>query len=149
MPVSKDDIRAELAKVPNEYLSGLDGVVLLGGSRKQEQSFGSQAYWGCYRWNVIYLAAYPRAYMRRMYKTRIKPSEAAELKRAGVLIEPAESGCKVVFDHSSLRTYYLREVLMHELGHHVDRKNFANKTNRRIEGFADWFATEYGFRLRR
>jgi hypothetical protein len=149
MPVSKDDVRTELAKVPTEYLSDLDGVVLLGGSRKQERVFSSLAYWGCYWSNVIFLAAYPKAYMRRRYKTHVKPSQFAEFKRAGVRFEPSENGCYFVFDHSSLRTYYLREVLMHELGHHVDRKNYRSKTSRRIEGFAEWFATEYGYRLRR
>jgi len=45
-----------------------------------------------------------------------------------------------------VRRFLLDDVLLHEIGHHLDRHNFARKSNRKIEGFAEWFATENGFR---
>jgi hypothetical protein len=42
---------------------------------------------------------------------------------------------------NSLRRFYLRNVLMHELGHHVDRKNLTKKDR---EKFAEEFARTHG-----
>ena len=39
-------------------------------------------------------------------------------------------------------------VLLHELGHHVDADNFRNKSHKKSEAFAEWFASEHGYRLR-
>jgi hypothetical protein len=43
------------------------------------------------------------------------------------------------FDLDSIRDFYLNDVLVHEIGHHVDRFRSANTKTR--EGFAGWFAT--------
>jgi len=148
MPVSETDIRAELSRVPQEFLSGLNAVILLGGSKKQEKTYRSLFKFGCYLLNVIFLCPYPKTAMRKRYKTLPKPSILAEYERAGAQIRRSNNGCEINFDETSLRTFYLRDVLIHELGHHVDRDNFKTKTKRRIESFADWFASEYGYRLR-
>ena len=52
-------------------------------------------------------------------------------------------------DEESLKRFYLQDVLMHELGHHVDSPNFISKSDKKAEGFAEWFASEYGYRLAR
>ncbi len=36
---------------------------------------------------------------------------------------------------------------MHEIGHPHD-KHIRAKSKKKIEGFAEWFATEYGFKFR-
>jgi hypothetical protein len=41
----------------------------------------------------------------------------------------------------SLRRFYLRDVLMHEIGHHLDLKNITRKDRKR---FATQFAKEHG-----
>ncbi|MBL4845559.1 MAG: hypothetical protein JKY65_08545 [Planctomycetes bacterium] len=44
----------------------------------------------------------------------------------------------------STRTFYLDDVLIHEIGHHVDRARESDLKTK--EGFADWFAIEHGSR---
>ncbi|MES2570216.1 MAG: hypothetical protein V4710_09210 [Verrucomicrobiota bacterium] len=40
----------------------------------------------------------------------------------------------------SIREYFLNHVLLHEIGHHVDR--FRVTDNKTSEGYADWFAVQ-------
>jgi hypothetical protein len=47
-------------------------------------------------------------------------------------------GVRITFTEESLREFYRRDVLPHEIGHHVDRDGPPS------EGFARWFATQYG-----
>ena len=44
-------------------------------------------------------------------------------------------------DLDTLRRFYLRDVLMHEMGHHVDSQNVTKKARER---FAEWFASKHG-----
>lgn len=46
------------------------------------------------------------------------------------------------YDLNALPTFYLQDVLMHEIGHHVDGR--PNTTKKERESFADWFAAEHG-----
>ena len=41
-------------------------------------------------------------------------------------------------------SFYLQDILVHEIGHHVDRANLGHP--KESEAYARWFATEYGFR---
>ena len=42
----------------------------------------------------------------------------------------------------ALRRFYLLDVLLHELGHHVGRLDDRHKDRKTAERFADWFALE-------
>lgn len=42
----------------------------------------------------------------------------------------------------SNREFFMRDVLIHEIGHHVDNRTHVNSKTR--EGFANWFAKEHG-----
>ena len=148
MPVAEADIRAELARVPQIFLRGLNAVILLGGSKKQEIANRSLFIFGRYMSNVIFLCPYPKIALCENYKTLPKPSILADYERAGVQFRRSKNGWEIVFDEASLKKFYLRDVLVHELGHHVDRDTLGNKTQRKREGFAEWFASEYGYRLR-
>ena len=48
------------------------------------------------------------------------------------------------FTDDSIRRFYLWDVLVHEIGHHVDRFH-PDRSNKRSERFAEWFARTYGF----
>lgn len=148
-PVSVADVRTEFSKIPRKFCAGLDAVFLLGGSNGQVKSFRSQYAYGRYRLGIIYLHAYPRKHLSQKYKAGLKPSYRIVCERAGAVVGRAGDEWEIRFDKVSLRAFYLRDVLMHELGHHVDCRNFDSKPNRKVEGFAEWFATEYGYRLRR
>lgn len=146
LPVSEADIRETLASVEQHFLTGLAGVVVLGGAKKQDRSFRRLFAYGCYCENAIFLHPFPRRFMDQIWRTLPKPSLLNDYERAGAHITPDGRHWRVQFDEESLRRFYLRDVLMHELGHHVDRGNFASKTDRKAERFAEWFATEHGYK---
>jgi hypothetical protein len=146
MPVTASEVEAVLATIPDRFIESLNGVFLLGGTNKQLKASRHMVY-GMYRFPKIYLHAFPLRRLKTVYKTSPKPSNLIEIKRTGAQITERNGECVVEFNQDSLRTFYLRDVLMHEIGHHVDRKNQNKKPLWKEEGFAEWFATEYGFRL--
>ena len=82
------------------------------------------------------------------YKWRkgITPGELVCYRQVGAQVSEIKGGMQVVFDEISLKRFYLEDVLMHEIGHHVDKHNHSTRSEK--ENFAKWFATEYGYRLR-
>lgn len=69
-----------------------------------------------------------------------------EYERAGARYEYRDGWWIRTFTLEALKTFYLRDVLMHELGHHMDHHN---RKYRYKEKFAEWFATEYGYKRRK
>jgi hypothetical protein len=146
MPVTLSEIQSVFQTIPKKFTDGLSAVFLLGGAKKQEKSWSTFTY-GRYGGNIIYLHPYPKKYLVREYTSPPKPHILMEYKRAGASTTEKSGKFIVEFTLGALRQFYLRDVLMHEIGHHVDRANFGKKSRRREESFAEWFATEYGFRL--
>ena len=149
MPIDEGSIRETLSTVPQKFLTGLKGIVVLGGSKKQEKVSNSLFAYGTYTSNVIFLHPFPKKFLDRISKSLPKPSALQEFERAGAKITRDGKYWRMLFDDNAIRQFYLREVLLHELGHHVDSENLPFKTHRKAEGFADWFAAEYGYKLRR
>jgi len=148
MPIDEPGIRETLDAVPRKFLTGLKAVVVLGGSKKQEKTSNSLFAYGTYTSNVIFLHPFPKKFLDQIRKGLPKPSALQEYERAGAKITRDGKYWRMQFDENSIKQFYLREVLLHELGHHVDSENFRFKTHRKAEGFADWFAAEYGYKLR-
>lgn len=147
-PISETDIRESLEAVPKRFVTGLAAVIVLGGSRKQEKMFKNTFAYGRYFDGVIIIHPFPRKYLNRRYDVLLKPSDLNEYKRAGATITRDGRGWYIRFDEESLRRFYQRDVLLHELGHHVDAANFRSKSDKKAEGFADWFASEHGYKPR-
>jgi hypothetical protein len=146
-PVEKSDILESLARVPKRFIADIYGIFLLSGSSKQakvaEKLFCYGTYWG----KCIFLAPFPKRWMTRIYRRRkLSPSVLREFQRAGAQVEHRPQGITVIFNRASLREFYLRDVLMHEIGHHVDRHQ--RRSKRKEEGFANWVASEYGYKLK-
>ena len=136
------DIKETLEKVPGKYLQHLRSITLLAGTNKQAKvSEGSLFRYGCYGWGEIYLHAYPKRILSELWKNRPKPSRAAEYRKAGAVFESVEGGWRLNFSKEALRNFYLNDVLLHELGHHVERIEEKKKDHRSSERFADWFAS--------
>lgn len=148
LPLTKQCIRATIESIPAEFTRGLKGVVTLGGSRKQERVFRSIFAYGRYFSESIWLHPYPKSSMVRKYTSPPRPHILNDYRRVGAKIEGENKRWTISFDEESLRQFYLRDVLLHEVGHHVDALNNLTKTNKKSEGYAEWFASEYGFRLR-
>ena len=60
-------------------------------------------------------------------------------ERAGILGTAERDGYVLQFSEDTLRAFYLRDVLLHEIGHHVDRSNFFSKKDAAAERYAKWF----------
>lgn len=145
-PVTSQDVLDVLATVPADFLRGLEDVYLLGGTAKQERNALGDLYrYGAYRWCEVHLYAFPRRRLEWRRKQMPRPHVRHEYERAGAVLR--QDGDEVVcsFDRSALKTFYLRDVLLHEIGHHVDRRNWG-KGVARAERFAHWFVREHGFR---
>lgn len=148
LPVNEASIRKSLSAVPQKFLQGLKGVVALSGSKKQEKASNSLFAYGTYTSDVIFLHPFPKKFLDQISKGLPKPSALQEFERAGAKITRDGKYWRMQFNENSIRQFYLREVLLHELGHHVDSNNLPFKTHRKAEGFADWFAAEHGYKLR-
>ncbi len=148
-PFGAEDILDSLTNVPKIYLRGLEGIYLLRGTKKQSKvSLSSLFRFGCYTNNRIYLHAFPKALLHVIFtKKTPRPDFIHEYKRAGAAIKTTVDGLEVIFNDKSVRDFFLSNVLMHEIGHHVDRFH-TDTSKKRSENFADWFASEYGYRLK-
>ncbi len=144
-PLASTEIIDALNKVPPKFTEDLEGVFVLAGSTKQAKVLKTLYCYGTYWRNCIFLAPFPKAFVKGLYRRPLKPSILREYERAGAEIRQTANGLSVEFNEISIRNFYLKDVLMHELGHHIDRME--NKNRKKAEGFAEWFATEYGYRL--
>lgn len=146
-PLKQDDIKQAINSIPLQYLSDLRGIFLCSGSKKQKYS--GEIRFGTYHnyYKSIFLFPFPEAkYIE--YNTKPKPSTCIEYERHGAIWMKENLKWKIQFDARSLHSFYLNDVLYHEIGHHVqnitqDRKF---KTYDENERFAEWFALEFGIK---
>lgn len=141
-PASLEDVMGTLASVPVEFLMGLESVLILGGTGKQDrQAEGRRFCYGCYwtspKWICLY--AFPRRLLTWRLRESVRPSDLQPYRRAGVKCQSDRGRWTLEYDDESLRRFYLDTVLLHEIGHHVDRHNDPRPTAE-SERFAVWFA---------
>jgi hypothetical protein len=145
--IGVSDVVSVLEAIPREFLPGLRSIYLMGGTWKQDKiALGDLYYYGECGWNTVYLYAFPRRRLHYRLRQLAKPDIRQEFERAGAVFRQDGDGWICEFDETSLRTFYLYDVLIHEIGHHVDRDNWGGKTHSEAEGFAEWFVREHGLR---
>ena len=145
-PCNPEDVREVLRACPAEFLAGLEGVFLLSGTSKQARTLKLFRY-GTYAPGRVFLHAYPTRYMAQHFDTPFPPHLSREFTRWGADVAERSGKLIVRFDSSSLRRFYLYDVLLHELGHHVDDRAFS-RPDKAAERFAEWFAQEQARRLK-
>lgn len=141
-PVEPEDVRDVLCRVPSDFLNSLRGIYLLGGTSKQLRASKKRFRYGCYGYGRIYLYAFPRRMLRERWGRLPKPTIVEEYQRMGAQWKQNDSGWWLEFDRSSLKRFYLFDVLLHELGHHADKRVWSRDTES-AERYAEWFAREY------
>jgi hypothetical protein len=141
-PFSASDVGEVLGSVPARFLAGLVGVHLLGGSQKQAKAASSALFhYGCYGRGRICLHPFPRRLMTWRIRSLPKPDVMREYERFGAKYEGRPGNYTLSFSKASLTRFYLYDVLLHEIGHHVDHRP-RGRDRRESESFANWFAAE-------
>lgn len=141
-PVEAEDVKELLSYVPSDFLNSLHGIYLLGGTSKQLRASKKHFRYGCYHCRRIYLYAFPRRMLCEHWGKLPKPTIVEEYKRMGAEWKQNNSSWWLKFERSSLKRFYLFDVLLHELGHHVDKRVWSRDTES-AERYAEWFAREY------
>lgn len=144
-PCTLAEIEQVLRTVPPPFLYQLGHLYLPGGSKKQLQVCRKTFFYGCYSCGAISLSPFPKKWLRREYAHAPPPHKKLEYDRVGAKSYQSGSTWVLEMSEASLKKFYLQDVLIHEIGHHVDwlRRSAGSKLT---EEFAEWFATEYGFR---
>ena len=144
MPLNIDDIKREIDKLPKRFIDGIKAILLLAGSKKQLKVFDSKLFtYGTYWNDMIFIHPFPKSNMNLYYRNALKPNIKNDYLRVGAVVEKDDKiGMWIKWNNENLKAFYLRDVLIHEIGHHYDKKD------KRTEGFAEWFATVYGFKFR-
>ncbi|MEO8494119.1 MAG: hypothetical protein ABI614_03545 [Planctomycetota bacterium] len=139
--VTESDIRQRLKELPAKFSAPLQ-VVQLSRMTRKKQSFpcyGMQ--WG----TALYL--YPiEAELVEYFARPPRPAEYNETRLFGGKWEHGRGSIwKLSWTPATIRDFYLNNVLIHELGHLLDKRNTSYQDRER---FAEWFAIEYGYRGR-
>lgn len=134
-PWSLGDVADVLRSIPKDHLLGLSGIYLLGGTSRQRST--NKLTYGMYSDDQIFLFALPKRMLVQHWSKMPKPSLAQAYTKFGANITPDGKGGAILrFDLASIRSFYLYDVLLHEVGHHIDRDHGSDNAER----YARWFA---------
>ncbi len=136
--LSATEIRHRLHQLPRHMLEPLEYIQLSQMTRKKQSfpCYGMQ--WG----STLYL--YPIEESRTEYfDSPPKPAQFNEARTYGGRWFEESGGWVLHWSEAAIKNFYLNNILIHELGHLLDKRNtgFAER-----ERFAEWFATEFGHR---
>lgn len=140
-PVTVEEVRERLAQLPPHLSTSVEVVQFSAMTRKRQlfPLYGMQ--WG----PNIYL--YPiEASLTETYLRPPRPEQLIEAQMFGGKWTQNGHEWKLIWTPESIRDFYLNNVLIHEVGHVNDTRN--TNSNKR-EQYANWFATEYGYRASR
>ena len=140
-PVSADDVRERVLQLPAEFQAKLDIVQFSRMTKKRRlfPCYGLQ--WG----TAVYL--YPiEESLQELYVRAPRPAQRIETEMYGGRWVQEGNLWRLVWTETTIRDFYLNNVLIHEIGHINDDRN---TSFRKREQFADWFAVEYGYRASR
>lgn len=134
--VTARDVRGRLAALPAEMLAPLDVVQLSRMTRKKQTfpCYGMQ--WG----TSLYLYPIEKSLVEHFARPPL-PAERQEAAMFGGKWKCVDGYWQLHWTETTLRDFYLNNVLMHELGHLLDERNTAYQDRER---FAEWFALKYG-----
>lgn len=93
----------------------------------------------------VYL--YPmEASLVETYRKPPTPEQLIEARMFGGVWSQSGREWRLTWTPGAIRDFYLNNVLIHEIGHVIDQRNMNSVARER---YANWFATEYGFRASR
>lgn len=147
-PLSLEDVQKVIQQLPEEFTQGIRAIILCQGSKKQ-QRVRKECIFGCYSvfYQSIFLFPFLESF-KLYYGKRPKPSLALEFERHGALWN--EKTGTFDFTIEALQSFYMWDVLIHEVGHYVSHRVYGrNLDYSSEERFAEWFSIEYGLRKKK
>ncbi|MDP7020099.1 MAG: hypothetical protein QGG36_30155 [Pirellulaceae bacterium] len=136
--ITPDEVRERLSLMPDQMLYDLEVVQLSCMTKKKRNApcYGMQ--WG----SSLYL--YPiETELVEIFTKPPKPSVRIETKMYGGRWVQDGRLWKLMWTPSTIRDFYLNNILIHELGHLLDDRNTSFQDRER---WADWFAIQYGYK---
>lgn len=140
-PVSVEEVRSRVSQLPAELTRGIEVVQFSTMTRKRRlfPLYGMQ--WG----PNVYL--YPmEASLVETFRRPPSPQQLVEARMFGGEWSQSGDEWRLTWTPDSIRDFYLNNVLIHEIGHVNDQRNTNSEARER---YANWFATEYGYRASR
>jgi hypothetical protein len=140
-PVLLDDVRDRVEQLPARFRQPLNTIQLSRMTRKR-------ALFPCYglQWGPnVYLYPIEDSLIETFIRPP-RPQQLIEAKMFGGVWSQDGDVWRLRWTESTIRDFYLNNVLIHEIGHVNDTRN-TNQADR--ERFADWFAIEHGYRASR
>ncbi len=140
-PVTPDEVRARLAKLPERFTRNLEVVQFSTMTRKRKTfpCYGMQ--WG----PAVYLYPIEKSLVERYIQVP-NPQQLIEARMYGGQWTQHGNLWRLTWTESAIKDFYLNNVLIHEVGHLNDTRNTRSLDRER---FANWFAIEYGYRATR
>ncbi len=140
-PVTVDEVCERLAQLPKQFTRGIEVVQFSTMTHKRQlfPLYGMQ--WG----PNIYLYPVEQSLVE-IHRRPPTPQQRVEARMFGGQWSPLGGEWRLTWTEETIRDFYLNNVLIHEVGHVNDLRN-TNTAAR--ERYANWFATEYGFRASR
>ncbi len=136
--ITPEQIRARLARLPQQFLQSLE-IVQLSRMTQKKKSFpcyGMQ--WG----TTLYLYPLEKTLEEYFYQPPSSDVINESKMYGGCWDEPSLGVWRLRWSQQAIEDFYLNNILIHELGHLNDDRN-TSYTDR--ERYAEWFAIEYGY----
>ncbi len=140
-PVMINEVRERLLLLPKSVVEQVEVIQLSRMTRKRQHfpCYGMQ--WGA----SVYL--YPiEESLTETYGSPPTPQQRVEAQMFGGRWSEEAGEWKLRWTEKALKDFYLNNVLIHEVGHIIDRRNTRTEDRER---YANWFAIEYGYRASR
>jgi hypothetical protein len=140
--LTPDEVRARLSDLPDRFTRTLEVVQFSRMTRKKRSlpCYGLQ--WGA----TIYL--YPiEEDLVEYYHLPPNPAQQIEARMYGGRWEHVgPDDWRLTWTEAAIKDFYLNNILIHELGHLVDERNWNSRDRER---FAEWFALQFGYHATR
>lgn len=140
-PVSIQEVQERIRELPSRFTQSIEVIQFSAMTRKRSlfPLYGMQ--WGP---NIYF---YPiEASLVETYGRPPNPQQLIEARMYGGVWKQVGLIWTLSWTRETIRDFYLNNVLIHEIGHVNDQRN-TNSAAR--ERYANWFATEYGYRTSR
>lgn len=137
--ITAAEVRERLSVLPTEFMKPLEVVQLSRMTRKKKTfpCYGMQ--WG----PTLYLYPIDEGLIEYFYRPP-RPAEMVEATMYGAQWRhESTSMWTLEWTETSIKDFYLNNILIHELGHLLDQRNTSYVDRER---YAEWFAIEYGYK---